>query len=215
MVDNDWEGRWPDPTAVDQILGREDELAQIRRFLEGLRAGRARSCSKGSPASGRRHSGRRGSTRRESSVTRSCSLERGRRLRLELSFAGLADICGPVADEVLPILPDPQRRALEVALLLEEPEGGAFNQRAVAAALLGALRQLSGRRPLVIAIDDVQWLDASSAAVLEFALRRIRVEPVGALLSWRLGNRTPVPSSFGQVSSARGASRIEALGRLG
>jgi hypothetical protein len=35
---------------------------------------------------------------------------------------------------------------------------------------------------VLLAVDDVQWLDAASARVLEFALRRLRDERVGVLL---------------------------------
>ena len=83
-----------------------------------------------------------------------------------MSFAALADLLGGVADEVLAALPAPQRRALEVALLLREAEGSAPDQRAVAAAVLSVLRTLSLADRVLLAVDDVQWLDAASAATL-------------------------------------------------
>jgi predicted ATPase len=49
-------------------------------------------------------------------------------------------------------------------------------------AVLGALRALA-EGPLLLAVDDVQWLDAPSAAALAFALRRLRDEPVGIVVS--------------------------------
>jgi predicted ATPase len=52
-------------------------------------------------------------------------------------------------------------------------------------ALLGALRLLASG-PLLVAVDDVQWLDAPSAAALAFAVRRLREEPVALLLTRRL-----------------------------
>ena len=75
------------------------------------------------------------------------------------AFAGLADLLGAVTDDVLPELPPIQRRALEAALLLGESEIHA-DDRAVAAAFLGALRLLASDRPLCVAVDDIQWLDA-------------------------------------------------------
>src|ERR1700737_4814088 len=100
------------------------------------------------------------------------------------AFAGLADLLGDAAGDVLPDLPPIQRRALEAALLLGESEIHA-DDRAVAAAFLGALRRLARERPLCLAVDDIQWLDAASVAALRFALARIERERVAALLAVR------------------------------
>jgi len=62
----------------------------------------------------------------------------------------------------------------------------------VANAFLGALRTLAGRGPLIVAVDDVHWLDAPSASALAFALRRLRSEPVGFLLRLRTSS-PPIP----------------------
>ena len=100
------------------------------------------------------------------------------------SFAGLADLLGPAAGDVLPDLPPIQRRALEAALLLGESEVAA-GDRAVAAAFLGAVRLLSAEGPVCLAVDDVQWLDAASVAALRYALARLDAAPVAALLAVR------------------------------
>jgi hypothetical protein len=86
----------------------------------------------------------------------------------ELGFA-LADLLAPVVDELLPALPEPQRHALAVVLLLEEP-GRPLDRRAVCAATLSGLRMAAARGPVVLAIDDLQWLDASSG-ILAAGLR--------------------------------------------
>jgi DNA-binding CsgD family transcriptional regulator len=100
------------------------------------------------------------------------------------SFAGLADLLGTAAAEVLPELPPIQRRALEAALLLGESEVAA-DDRAVAAAFLGAVRLLAAEGPVCLAVDDVQWLDAASVAALRYALARLDAAPVAALLAVR------------------------------
>ena len=102
------------------------------------------------------------------------------------AFAGLADLLGDAAGDVLPELPPIQRRALEAALLLGESEIHA-DDRAVAAAFLGALRLLASDRPLCLAVDDIQWLDVASVAALRYALARLEHEPVAALLAVRGG----------------------------
>lgn len=99
------------------------------------------------------------------------------------ALAGLADLLEGTLDTVLPALPEPQRRALAAALLLEP--GAAPGERAVAAAFLTALRALAERGPVLVAVDDLQWLDPASTGVLLYALRRIRDARIGALLALR------------------------------
>jgi DNA-binding CsgD family transcriptional regulator len=102
-----------------------------------------------------------------------------------LSYVGLVDVLDPVLDEVLPALPSPQRRALEIALQRADAEGGPPEQSAIAFAVLSALRATSQSGPVVVAIDDLQWLDRPSAFALAFAASRLREEPVGLLFTLR------------------------------
>src|SRR5215470_3695089 len=113
-----------------------------------------------------------------------------------LSFVGLADLLGTVADEALPQLPAPQARALEVALLRADAAAPS-EPRATAAGLLGALRALAGRRPVLIAIDDIHWLDEASADAVTFAARRLDGEPVRFLLTRRLRTPTQLERALG------------------
>jgi DNA-binding CsgD family transcriptional regulator len=103
-----------------------------------------------------------------------------------LSFAALGDLLEGVLDRALPGLPPPQRRALEVALLLADPTGSPPGQRAVCVAFLAVIRRLSAAGPVVVAIDDLQWLDGPSATAVEFALRRLSGERAGLLASIRI-----------------------------
>src|SRR5207248_5790940 len=88
-----------------------------------------------------------------------------------IAFAGLADLLAEVPDELFARLPEPQRVGLDAALLrassARPPE-----RRVVGAGFLTLLRALAAESEVVCAIDDLHWLDASSAAVVEFALRR-------------------------------------------
>jgi len=102
-----------------------------------------------------------------------------------LPFAALIDLCETVDGSVLSEIPAPQRRALEVALLRAEPQGEAPEPQAIALGFLGAARALAAEAALMIAIDDVQWLDASSADALVFAVRRLSAYPVTLLLARR------------------------------
>jgi DNA-binding CsgD family transcriptional regulator len=105
-----------------------------------------------------------------------------------LAFAALGDLLDQVIDDVLPALPAPQRRGLEIALLRGEGDSAQdpIDERTIGVATLSALRLISAQAPLVLAIDDLQWVDASSAAALIFALRRLRDEHVLILATRRL-----------------------------
>jgi DNA-binding CsgD family transcriptional regulator len=103
---------------------------------------------------------------------------------VELAYAGIADLLGR-ALEAVDRLPTPQRKALRVALLLDEPGRVPPDERAVASALLGVLSALSHDVVLVVAVDDLQWLDAASMRALAFALRRVRDERIAFLATVR------------------------------
>lgn len=133
-----------------------------------------------------------------------------------LSFASLGDLLEPVVDEVLPRLPPPQRQAAEAALGLGSA-GARVNERLTALAVLSALRLLAGEQRVLVAIDDLQWLDRPSAAVLRFALRRLAGEPVKAALCVRLDGDMPPPTELETdlaASSMRLSVRALSLGAL-
>jgi DNA-binding CsgD family transcriptional regulator len=114
-----------------------------------------------------------------------------------LAFAALIDLLDEVGSEQLDALPGPQRRALEVALLRGDPTGPPPELRAIALGLLNVLRRLSGGESLVIAIDDLQWLDSPSLDVLTFVAPRLDVPNVRFLLSRRPGRASPLERAAG------------------
>jgi DNA-binding CsgD family transcriptional regulator len=100
-------------------------------------------------------------------------------------FAGLSDLLAAVLPEVGGGIPGPQREALEVALLLRPAGDTPPTAHAVGLAVLAGLRSCLEAGPVLVAIDDVQWLDAGSLDALAFALRRITAGPLGVLLAAR------------------------------
>jgi DNA-binding CsgD family transcriptional regulator len=104
----------------------------------------------------------------------------------KLSFSAVADLAEPLVPHGLEALPDPQRAALDVALL-RGPSGAPAETRAVAAAFRSLLAAAARDRPVLVAIDDAQWLDGPSATVIEFALRRVG-ETVALLATRRPGD---------------------------
>src|SRR5215831_3190181 len=125
-----------------------------------------------------------------------------------LSFAALGDLLGGVLEEAVAGLPPPQRRALEVALLLADPAGSPPEQRAVCVAFLGVLRGLAASGPVVVAVDDLQWLDVPSAAAVEFAVRRLAGERAGLLASARIEGRGEAAPAAGMDLPAGRLTRL-------
>jgi DNA-binding CsgD family transcriptional regulator len=109
-----------------------------------------------------------------------------------LAYATLIDLLGGVETEELAVLPSPQRRALEAAILRAEPTEAPSDASAIAVGFLGVLRALATRGPLLVAVDDVQWLDPASAEALVFAARRLDEGGARFLLAKRPGKGVPL-----------------------
>jgi len=111
---------------------------------------------------------------------------------VHLLFGGLSDLLADHVANVVDRLPKPQRRAVESVLLLADDGGRPADQRAVAAGVLGLIRELARDQPILLAIDDAQWLDPASVVVVEYALRRLREVRVAVLAARRVDPFTPV-----------------------
>ena len=126
----------------------------------------------------------------------------------QLSFTALGDLLEGSLAEVRTELPSPQRAALDVALFLAEGEV-APDPHAVARAFLSSVRRLARDGRVVVAVDDVQWLDAGSRAVLEFAVRRLRTETIMLVLARRIAS-TQVSVPF-ELDRAAWRDRVHRL----
>ena len=102
-----------------------------------------------------------------------------------LSFVGLSDLLADVLPLVASQIPGPQREALEIALLLRPAGGEPPAAHAVGLGVLAALRGFLAEGPLLVAVDDAQWLDEASREALAFALRRVPAGPLSLLLAAR------------------------------
>jgi DNA-binding CsgD family transcriptional regulator len=121
-----------------------------------------------------------------------------------LAFSGLGDLFERLAEEALDGLPEVQAQALRVALFVGEPSDGSADLEALPRAILRVLRELSGAGPVLIAIDDEQWLDPASARVLAFALSRLREERVGVLIARRSEAGGALSTELDQRLGSRG-----------
>ena len=173
-----------------EMLGRSDELAIGRRFLAAASAGPACLVIEGLPGIGKTMlwqvvSGEASAAGMRLLVSRPSELE------IDLAHASLADLFEPLAAEIRPALPPAQRGALDVALLTAHEDAAGADLRALGTGILTALRHLATRGPVIVAIDDVQWVDRATAGALSFAARRLRSERVGFLLARRPAALTP------------------------
>jgi DNA-binding CsgD family transcriptional regulator len=138
-----------------------------------------------------------------------------------LEFAALADLLERIPPDVVGGLPVPQRHAVCQAVLCAEPAQRSTDPRTTATAVLTLLRGLAKKQPVLVVVDDLQWLDTSSACALSFALRRLRLEPVGLLAAVRTdwsGNLPPLATDCapaGRVDHLRlGPLSLEAIREL-
>jgi DNA-binding CsgD family transcriptional regulator len=167
-----------------RILGRDSELDAVRTFLDSPADGFAGFVVEGEPGIGKSTLWRAGVEHARSSglqvlEARPAEAERG------LAHLVLGDLFEDAIDAVLPRLSPPRRHALEGALLFADAPPAAVDPRALGIAVRDALAVLAEQRALVVAIDDLQWLDAASEGALAFAFRRLDASSVLLLLARR------------------------------
>jgi DNA-binding CsgD family transcriptional regulator len=199
---------------VAGIIGRESELKILGEFVASAAGGAL--VLKGGPGVGKTTLWEAG---RDAALVRGMRVLSARPNSAEtsLSFAGLADLLDGIGTEVLAGLPPPQRRGLEVALLRADPGGEAVAPRAIAFGLLNLLRQLAVGRPVLVAVDDLQWLDRPTADVLTFAARRLQGAAVRFLLAARAGTSSVVERALaptGQQTLEVGPLSLGAVRRM-
>jgi DNA-binding CsgD family transcriptional regulator len=172
------------------VVGRDSELHAVQEFLNRLSTASGVLFLEGEPGIGKTTvwlSGR-DAARRLGYRVLSC---RPIQTETPLAFVALADLLEPVLDEALPQLPTPQAHALEIAMVRAGAEGERPDRRAISAAVRGIIRALAASDPVLLAIDDFQWLDRPSARVLEFVVHRLAEERVGVLITSRTGEEAP------------------------
>ncbi len=172
-----------------QLVGRENETARLHAFVAELAGGPSALVVEGEPGIGK-------TALFEALLAQAAGprVLRARCAQAEsgLAYAGLADLLGRVTDTVLAALPSPQQRSLEVVLGRAEVGQDPVEPHLLGRATLRVLQALAAATPLLVAIDDVQWLDPASARTLTFALRRLEAVPVGVLVI-RRGPGGPLP----------------------
>jgi DNA-binding NarL/FixJ family response regulator len=178
------------------IIGRDAAVAAVERFLDRVAEAGGALAFEGEAGIGKTTIWR---AALESAEQRGFRVLSARPAQAEaaFSYAGLTDLVAEAFGQVREDMPRPQRHALGVVLLREETEGLA-DARTTAMGFLGVLDALAAKSPVVIAVDDVQWLDRASQRALEFAVRRLPAR-VGFMSTRR---------SEGSAESMSGLSRV-------
>ena len=116
---------------------------------------------------------------------------------MELAYAGLHQLCGPLLDRLERI---PGSTASRSGGRVRLSDGDAPDRFLVGLAILSLLSEVSEERPVLCVVDDAQWLDQTSAVALAFVARRLLAEPVGLVFAVREAGRRA--STLARVSTS-------------
>ncbi|MGH2669707.1 MAG: AAA family ATPase, partial [bacterium] len=179
-----------------EVVGRERELGSSSAFLDELELGSAALVIEGEAGIGKTTLWR---CALDAAETRGYRVLQSRpaESEAELSYAALADLVGAAFDETRALLPPQPEHALAAAVLRTEVDVPA-NAQTTAVALVGVLTALADEGPVLVAVDDAQWLDSASERALRFAARRLPPR-VGLLLCRRVEGEGEAPLGLDQA----------------
>ncbi|MEV0582610.1 LuxR family transcriptional regulator [Nonomuraea sp. NPDC050310] len=171
------------------LIGRERETARIGALLDGLPRRGGALLVRGTPGIGKSAlvAAAADDARRRGVVVLSAA---GVQSETHLPFAGLHQLLQPLLGRI-DALPERQREALRAAFGLREADD--TEPFLIALAVLTLLSDAATRRSVLVAVDDVQWLDRPTTEVLAFLARRMGAEPVAVLMTIRDGHPSLLP----------------------
>ena len=189
-----------------QLVGREEELQRVELLLGAARQGPRALLIEGEAGAGKTSVWDAALASAEAADSHTLAA-RPTQAETGFAYAALGDL---LRDHLgaLPDIPSRQQRALEVALLLDDEGADQPDPPSVALALLTVLRRLASDRPVVVAIDDVQWLDPASALVLSFAIRRVVDGPIALVAAWRTDGGEPLPLALDRAPAYERVERV-------
>jgi DNA-binding CsgD family transcriptional regulator len=195
--------------AREVVVGRAHELAAIDDFLQALAERGSALLLAGEAGMGK-------------TVLVRSALDRGRALGYRVlacavvetestyAFAGLIDLFSGMTDEELTqLLEPPLLEGLQRALF-RSARGRSPSEQVVGLAALTVIRRLSVLTPVVLAVDDMHWLDTPSARVLGYVVRRLHDARVGFIVSLRIGEASSI--DLDRLLAETGGARIELSG---
>lgn len=162
------------------IVGRDPELSRIRDLVGSARGGQGGALV----IAGEAGIGKSALVREALADYSHSRWLQGAETERDLPYAALGALCTPYLDR-LDVLSDAHRTALEIALGLRQ--GDAPSRLIVGLALLGVLADAADREPIVVAVDDLQWVDQQSQDVLIVVARRLVAESLAMVFTIRTG----------------------------
>jgi DNA-binding CsgD family transcriptional regulator len=170
------------------LLGRDRELSELYALIDGIEGRGGALVVRGDAGIGKSALL---AAAREQAQHRGITVvsTTGALSEAQLAFSGLHQLLLPLLDG-RDLLPDPQRRALEAAFGIAEPD--APDLFLIGLAALGLVAERAAEAPLLFAVEDAHWLDRPSSEVLKFVARRVESDPALLLFAVRDG----VPSPF-------------------
>ncbi|MFI6317633.1 AAA family ATPase [Nonomuraea sp. NPDC050556] len=173
------------------LIGREREVAELEGLIDRMHERGDALVVRGVPGIGKSALLAAAAARAEAREAMVAGVS-GVQSETHLPFAGLHQLLRPMlgaADQ----LPARQREALLGAFgMAEVTDPEPF---LVALAVLNLLSDAAARRPLVIVVDDLQWLDRPTTEVLGFVARRVHLDPIVLLMGLRDGYPTSLDGS--------------------
>jgi DNA-binding CsgD family transcriptional regulator len=173
-----------------ELIGRDDQLDLLRRMLAEPRSHGSAVLVRGAPGIGK-----------TVLLAETAALAEGLGYRVlrtsgaeaesDIPYAGLQLVLRPLAAGAAE-LAVPHRQALDTAL--GHAGAGVPDVFLVGLAVLNLLADAAAVAPVLVLVDDVQWLDDATASVLAFVARRVGTEPVVIVGAAREGYRSRLNS---------------------
>jgi DNA-binding CsgD family transcriptional regulator len=179
------------PRLSAPLIGRASECAAIGRLTDAARTGVSASLMvTGEPGIGKSSLLAYGVEAAGTGM--SVVTARGIRAEADIPFAALAQLLRPLAWNSIN-LPQPQRTALEAAFAMTDVPVSGIDRFAVGAGVLNVLADVAVECPVLVVVDDMQWIDGPSAGAIIFAARRLEHDRVGFLLAYRDNDVAELP----------------------
>jgi DNA-binding CsgD family transcriptional regulator len=186
-------------------VGRDAELQKLDDFIASVREGAAAVVVSGVAGIGKtvllRLAAERATAKGMRALVTRCA-----EAEMPIDFGALADLIEDGSRELDDELSGQQRESLAAAFGHGQARQARPDWLVLARATLATLRGLARRGPLIIAVDDMQWLDPGSRRVLTYALRRAADMPIGLIATVRDRHT---------ASDTLGLADVVATGRVG